>query len=156
MLPCLYMAMGRPSDFTQEIADKVCAGVAQGISLRTLCKNEDLPSIQTIFSWFRLHKDFLEQYERAKEQSAVADDETLQELNDLVIEESKKEDFKRANAVVAAYKLKADNLKWAMSKKQPKKYGDKLDHTTNGKDLPIAILSHVQRDDGNKKDTGVV
>jgi len=111
-----------------------------------------MPSLPTIFSWFRLHEDFLKQYERAKEQSAVADDETLQELNDLVIEESKKEDFKRANAVVAAYKLKADNLKWAMSKKQPKKYGDRLDLTTKNKEFPAPILGALLKQHGVQAD----
>ena len=32
-----------------------------------------------------------------------------------------------------AVKLKADNLKWSMSKMKPKKYGDKVDVTSDGK-----------------------
>ena len=125
--------MARPSDYTQEIADKICAQLAEGKSLRTVCLQEDMPDKQTVFSWIRTHKEFLDQYARAKEESADADLETIEDLGDLAIEESKTADPKAANAVVSAYKLKADNLKWAMSKKRPKKYGDKVDVTSDGK-----------------------
>ncbi len=36
-------------------------------------------------------------------------------------------------------RLRVDTRKWLMSKMKPKKYGDKIDHTTNGKDLPSPI-----------------
>jgi hypothetical protein len=131
--------MARPSDYTQEIADKICSELAEGNSLRTVCEMEDMPSRQTVFSWIRQHKEFLDQYARATEERADAHNELLLELGDEAIKLSQTVDFKASNAVVSAVKLKADNLKWSMSKMKPKKYGDKIDHTTNGKDLPAPI-----------------
>lgn len=133
--------MARPSEYNQEIANKVCAKLSTGISLRTVCLDEDMPSLQTIYNWFDKHKQFVEQYARAKEESADADLETIEDIGDIAIKESKSVDPKAANAVVSAYKLKADNIKWGMSKKKPKKYGDKLDMTTNGKDLPVPLYA---------------
>lgn len=133
------MVMGRPSIYTQELADKICAELSEGKSLRTVCAGEGMPDLKTIFSWFRIHKEFLQHYARAKEESAEADEEKLEDIGDTAIEEAKNADPKAASAVVQAYKLKADNIKWAMSKKKPKKYGEKLDMTTNGKDLPTPI-----------------
>ena len=131
--------MGRPSDFTKELADKICSQLAEGISLRTVCLGEEMPDKQTVFSWMRLHKEFLDQYARAKEESSEALNEELMELGDEAIRLSQEVDPKSSGAVVQAVKLKADNHKWMMSKMKPKKYGDKVDLTTNGKDLPTPI-----------------
>lgn len=125
--------MARPSEFTQDIADKICEGLAMGKSLRTVCISEDMPHISTIFNWFRTQKGFIEQYARAKEESADADLEAMEDIGDIAIQEAKIVDPKAANAVVSAYKLKADNIKWGMSKKKPRKYGDKVDVTSDGK-----------------------
>lgn len=37
-------------------------------------------------------------------------------------------------------RLRVDTRKWLMAKMKPKVYGDKLDMTTNGKDLPVPII----------------
>lgn len=144
---------GRPTDYTQELADKICAQLATGMSLRVVCLAEDMPSTQTVFNWIRTKDGFIDQYARAKEESADADAENLEAIGDEAILEAKTVNPKSSGAVVSAYKLKADNIKWAMSKKKPKKYGDKLDMTTNGKDLPAPILNHVLSDHSDKEDT---
>ncbi len=43
-------------------------------------------------------------------------------------------------------RLRVDTRKWIMSKMKPKKYGDKLDMTTNGKDLPTPLLQVIKTD----------
>ena len=103
--------------------------------------DDDMPDKATVFRWLRENKIFHDQYAYAKEESADADLETIEDIGDIAIKESKSVDPKAANAVVSAYKLKADNIKWGMSKKKPKKYGDKLDITTNGKDLPVPLYA---------------
>jgi len=124
---------GRPTEYNQDIASKICSKLAEGISLRTICLGEDMPTKTTVFNWLAKHKDFVDQYARAKEESADAQFENLDDIGDEAIEESKIVDPKAASAVVNAYKLKADNLKWTMSKMKPKKYGDKLDVMSDGK-----------------------
>ncbi len=148
MNPSNEPKVGRPSDYSKELSDMICSQLAQGISLRTICESEDMPSRQTVFSWMRLNKEFLDQYARAKEESADAMNEELMQLGDLALSEAKAEDPKISNAVVSAVKLKADNMKWMMSKMKPKKYGDKIDMTTNGKDLPTPIYQSKSADVG--------
>lgn len=143
--------VGRPSDFTQELADEICAQLAIGTSLRTVCASQDMPTVRTVFNWFRTKPDFLQQYARAKEESSEAMNEELMVLGDIAFEAAQEVDPKASGAVVQAVKLKADNLKWMMSKMKPKKFGDKLDMTTNGKDLPTPILNHVHSDNGNQE-----
>lgn len=124
--------IGRPSDYSQELADKICEELATGKSLRTVCKGKDMPSMQTVFSWMRKNKDFLDQYARAKEESADALAEEMIDLADdstLVITGEDRSD----NARVSAMKLRVDTRKWIASKLKPKKYGDKMDVTSDGK-----------------------
>lgn len=146
--------IGRPSDFTQELADRICAKLAGGESLRTVCKGDDMPSLQTIFNWIRTKPGFFEQYARAAEERTEAHNEMILDLGDEAIGKSQEVDPKSSGAVVQAYKLKADNLKWVMSKMKPKKYGDKIDMTTNGKDLPTPILGHVPNNNVDNQGQG--
>lgn len=131
--------MARPTDYTKELGDRICNEISDGTSLRTVCLADDVPSKTTIFNWLRTNSEFLDQYARACDERVEAQHEDLLELGDEAVRLSQAVSEKVSNAVVSAVKLKADNLKWSMSKMKPKKYGDKVDHTTNGKDLPIPI-----------------
>ncbi len=133
--------VGRPSIYTQELADKICSELATGKSLRHVCGGGEMPSLQTIFTWFRVHKEFLEQYTRAKEASADALADDIQDISDKVLTGQ----YEANNARVAV-----DAKKWVASKLKPKRYGDRLDMTTNGKDLPTPILGGIAKTDENK------
>ena len=93
----------------------------------------------TIFRWLRVNEEFRKNYEQAIDQRTEAQHEMLLDNGDEAIEEAKTSDPKASNAVVSAYKLKADNMKWVMSRMKPKKYGDKVDITSDGKVLPQPI-----------------
>lgn len=142
--------MGRPSEFTQDVADRICQELALGYSLRTVCEPEDMPSIQTIFNWFRSYPDFLEQYTRAKQESAdamaeeildIADDAT----NDYMVRTGKDgdESYQLNGEHVQRSRLRIDTRKFLMAKMKPKKYGDKLDVTTDGEKInnPLNALT---------------
>lgn len=92
-----------------------------------------MPSLETIFRWIREYSEFRDQYARATEERTEAHNETMLDIGDDSIEAAYASDPKAANAVVSAHKLKADNLKWVMSKMKPKKYGEKVDVTSDGK-----------------------
>lgn len=138
--------LGRPSDYTQELADKICAQLAMGKSLRSVCTGEGMPSMVTIFNWFRVYPDFLNQYTRAKEESAdwmadeildIADDGTNDWMTITMPGGYEKE--VPNNEVLQRSKLRVDTRKFLMAKMKPKKYGEKLDLTTDGRALPTPI-----------------
>ena len=64
------MPGGRPTLYTKELADVICQRLSEGLSMRTVCKDEDMPCAATLFTWMRIHPEFLVQYTRAKEESA--------------------------------------------------------------------------------------
>lgn len=133
--------IGRPTIFTQDLADKICAQLAMGESLRTVCKADEMPSLQTIFNWFRTQKGFVEQYARAKEESADAlTDEILDIADDgsndwMEIHKNGYDSTVVDQEAVQRSKLRVETRKWIASKLKPKKYGDKVDLTSDGKEL---------------------
>ena len=126
--------VGRPCEYTQEIADRICAELAQGTSLRTVCKADDMPSCVTVFAWMRRFPEFLKQYETAKAESAdylveemldIADDGT----NDWMEKYGKDGEsigWALNGEHVQRSRLRVDTRKWAASKLKPKKYGERI------------------------------
>lgn len=153
-------AGGRPSKYTQELADQICAELARGKSLRTILgtggvddtdEQRALPSIATIFTWFRTYPEFLEQYARAKQESAdamsdeildISDDGTNDWMEDQYMK-GKSPGWKVNGEAVQRSKLRVDTRKWLMAKMKPKKYGDQLDITSGGDKLPQPLLGVI-------------
>lgn len=137
--------MGRPSNYNQAIVDIICERMAEGESIRQICKDADMPGQSTIYKWLDAHPDFVEQYARARELQAdfyadqciqIADDG----LNDTYIDENGN---KRTDQdVIARSRLRVDVRKWHASKLAPKKYGDKM-AVTDGDGKPLQMLPPV-------------
>lgn len=124
------MPAGRPTIYSDELAAKICARLADGESLRSVCRDEDMPAASTAFLWMRENKEFLEQYTRAKEESADAYSEDLIEIAD------------NPEGDVQRDKLRVDTRKWLASKLKPKRYGDKVEHSgPGGGPLQVSISS---------------
>lgn len=134
--------VGRPMEYTQEKGDEICADLAMGMSLRSVCLKDDRPAISTVFRWIRTYPEFRKQYEDAKQESAdamaeevldIADDGT----NDYITKENKDgSEYETVNSEhIQRSRLRVDTRKWLMAKMKPKKYGDKLDVVSDGEKL---------------------
>ena len=108
--------LGRPTDYTKDMADKICEKISGGLSLRAICAEAGMPARGTIYRWLIENADFQDQYTRAREKQADYFAEEIIEIADSAVAES---------AAVSKSKLQIDARKWAASKIAPKKYGDK-------------------------------
>jgi hypothetical protein len=128
--------LGRPSAFTQEIADEICERLSKGESLRSIClgeRDDFMPGQTTVYRWLDENEAFRKQYTHARELQAealadeiinIADGGTQGGVEDAV--------------TVSRDKLRVEARKWAASKLLPKKYGDKVALTGGGEgDEPI-------------------
>jgi hypothetical protein len=120
--------LGRPSGYSQKIANEICKRIIEGQNILQLCKADDMPSRDTIHQWLVLHSEFSDNYARA---SKIRREYKFYEM----------ERIARTEVDVNRARLINDTIKWQLSKEEPKKYGDKLDHTTGGKELPAPILN---------------
>lgn len=125
--------VGRPEKYTQDLADKVCHRIAEGYSMRTVCKPDDMPGLTTVFKWIRTKEEFAKQYARATEERTEAMAEETIDISDDSLPLAQQADPKASGAIVQAQRLRVDTRKWLMSKMKPKKYGDKVDVTSDGK-----------------------
>lgn len=132
--------MGRPSSFTQEKADAICELLIEGMSLREVCRREDMPEKATVLRWLHRFPDFRAQYATAKEAGIVALAEDILEIAD----DGRNDWMERlgpdgqpagwvANGEAARRsQIRIDARKWLLSKMAPKKYGDKVALTGDG------------------------
>lgn len=132
--------VGRPSEYTQEVADRICAQLSEGISLRTVCKADDMPDKTTVFKWLRTYPEFLNQYTRAKDESADAlVEESLDIADDAANDWMARNDPENPGWVINGEhiqrsRLRIETRKWMASKLKPKKYGEKVSAELTGKD----------------------
>lgn len=126
--------VGRPSAYTEELANQICERLAEGESLRQILRDEGMPSISMLFRWLNDRKSFRDQYEHARDIQAdvmadeitdIADDGS----NDWMERETEKGRVSRVvdHEHVQRSRLRVDTRKWIASKLKPKKYGDKLE-----------------------------
>ena len=139
--------MGTTKIWTGEKADKakeiIIDGLANGKSLMTILKeSKETPVRMTVYNWLNKNHDdfdtnFLDNYVRAREDSADLDAEKIEEITDKVL---------TGEYNPAAARVAMDGRKWTAGKKQPKKYGDKLDLTTGGDKLntPPPIFPDIE------------
>lgn len=107
-------ACGRPSKFTEQLADTICERIADGESLRSICSDDGLPGKATVFRWLHDHAAFRDQYARAKEEQAES-------LADEIVSIADGQD----GSDPQRDRLRVDARKWVASKLKPKVYGDK-------------------------------
>lgn len=124
---------GRPSIYSQELADRICSELASGKSMRTVCKPDDMPSMDTIFRWIREKPEFSEHYAKAKAEAADALVEEMIDIadsgtNDWMENHDPDNPGYRANGEhIQRSRLRVETRKWIAAKLKPKKYGEKLD-----------------------------
>ena len=139
---------GRPSKYSNALADKICERLASGESLVRVCKDPDMPGLSTVFRWLADNESFRDNYARAREvQADVLADEIL-DIADDGINDSYTDDEggERTNYdVIARSKLRVDARKWIASKLLPKKYGERqqVDATVTTRELPASVDDFV-------------
>jgi hypothetical protein len=122
--------------FDQKIADIICIGLSEGMSLRKMLKADTqgvLPAQSTIYEWLLRHPSFAEQYTRAREEQAdtLADEiiEIADEQPEIVVvtdRDGKVIEHKLDSAFLLWQKNRIEARKWTAMKLKPKKYGDRV------------------------------
>lgn len=125
--------------YDQTKADIICQRLTAGESLRSVCRDPDLPAASTVLLWVDTNAAFAEQYVRARRLGYALLAEELVEIADEVEFEpvpgppGEEPRAVRVDATaVARNRLRVDTRKWMLSKMLPKVFGDKIDHTHTG------------------------
>lgn len=125
---------GRPSTFKQAIADEICKRLSKGEPLAAICRDEHMPGLRTVSDWRAVNADFSAAIAGAREDGFdqiaadcldIADETT----NDTIYGES----GAHANTEwISRSKLRIETRLKLLAKWDPKRYGDKMQHTGDG------------------------
>lgn len=148
--------MARPIEWEGEKKEKaietIFTEMANGKSLRQILDHDDtLPSRRLFYEWMAKDSVLSNHYEAISQLRAdmmfdemleIADDGTndyvTKEIGDgIEVQVLNSEHIQRS-------RLRIDARKWILSKMVPKKFGDKTDITTNGKDVNIPLIEWVK------------
>lgn len=123
-----------------EIRDAILEGLADGRSLRAICREPDMPSIASVMRWLSDDAAWQEQYARAR---LAGDDAMAEDIQDIADSTEHKPDDKR---------VMIDARKWLLGKRQPKKYGDKqLIGSDPENPLPTGFNVNLVKSSGAKR-----
>lgn len=112
--------------------------ISKGNALRNILNEKGMPSYSTFYIWISEDEEKSKQYVRACEERQDFMFEEMLEIadkqgQDVTIDKDGKEVIN--HNVIQRSRLMIDTRKWALSKLNPKKYGDKIDHTSGGEKI---------------------
>ncbi|SCB60776.1 hypothetical protein GA0061105_11315 [Rhizobium aethiopicum] len=129
--------MGRPTKFSQALAEKICARIADRESLRSICRDEDMPAKSTVLSWLADEDKaaFRARYALAREIMADSFVDEIVEIAD----NSSDDWIEKKNAAgettgwqengeaIRRSQLRIATRQWVAEKLRPKKYSAKVE-----------------------------
>jgi hypothetical protein len=124
--------------YNQAIADEVCERIAQGETLRAICREEGKPSHATIYNWLDENADFALRFAHARE---LGEELIAQECLSIAdtpmfgVERTIKPDGsveEKQSDMLGHRKLQIDTRLKLLAKWNPKKWGEKVENTHKG------------------------
>lgn len=116
---------GRPSSYTDAIADEICLRLSEGEALRVICRDDHMPDRMTVLRWEDANFEFAAKCARARAWQGewIVDDMASVEAGVLTGM------FTPEQAKVAI-----SSKQWRAAKLAPKRFGDKISHEHAGPD----------------------
>jgi hypothetical protein len=128
----------RKAHYTVRIANRICEYIALGDTIKAALAKEPLgPSLTLFWRWLDEYPEFREKYERARQMQADVHADRILEMAAEVV----------ANPRIApAYRVASDILKWQAEIRDPKKYGQKVQHELKAPPLkPEDLKAEIKR-----------
>ena len=132
--------IGRPTKWTQEIEDDICARLSRGEPLRAICRTEGYPEWNTFYSWMERSEALSARVALARENGveAIAQD-TLAMID---AEPRYVEDAKGGTRIDAGYvqwlKLRTEQRMKLLACWSPNRYGNRV-QVAGDKDNPLQV-----------------
>lgn len=152
---------GRPSKYTEDLANEICERIVNGESVVSIVKDEHMPVMSTVFYWLTKNEIFSEMYTEAKRLQAekladeimdIADNST----NDWVETQGddRAKDMYRVNGeAINRSRLRVDARKWVAARLLPAKYGDRVENVISNKEGESFKLKKLSSDELMKRIT---
>jgi hypothetical protein len=121
--------MARLTEYNFDLCIEICNRIAEGDNIKTILYSKDeYPSFPTWCKWKRENSELLNLYVNSIQDKGESVDAKIDEIW---------EGCRQGLYDASTANVLLQTLKWKASKYYPKMFGDKIDHTTNGKDINI-------------------
>lgn len=125
--------LGRPTIFSEEIADEICERMVEGEDLVRICRDDHLPARSTIYKWMAENSVFRTRIACAREGLADFVASKIADLSEGTTDETANADRVRLAA-----------LQWRAARLAPRRYSEKHITEISGPDgAPVQIQSQV-------------
>lgn len=143
---------GRPSTFSQEIADEISSRLSKGEPLAKICRDEHMPDASTVGRWKEGREAFSLAIARAREEGFdVIALECLEIADETSFDTLAVKDGYAANTEwISRSKLRVETRLKLLAKWDPKRYGDALRLGGEGEDGAITVV--IKDWTGRKRD----
>ena len=115
-------APGRPSMFSDALAEEICERLACGESLRRICADDAMPSKATVMRWLAKDAAFRTMYSRARELQMQV---WIDDMIDLARSEPERDPVTGRYDLGSVLHIRNQvcTFQWLMKKLMPKKFG---------------------------------
>lgn len=123
---------GRATTYTEQVAAIICSRIADGETLRAICRDERMPAWRTVYDWMNDRPQFAARFARAREVGFDAIAQQALEIADTPLEGVRIEIDSEGNSkevcedMLGHRKLQIETRLKLLAKWSPTKYGDKL------------------------------
>jgi hypothetical protein len=130
--------MGRPTIFSEALAEKILEQYAGGGSLSDICRQDEMPDRVTVWRWRNENKGFATALAYAREANAESIEDEISSIEQKVLAE--KVNPQAANVVLSS-------MRWRARVLHPKRYGDKAEVEHKGEvGLTVNVLRFTDAD----------
>lgn len=130
---------GRPSKYSKELADEIVERISEGETLSEICREKYMPNRSTVYDWMNENEEFSQRIARAREEGYEV---LLDECKEIADAPNRVNTITGASDAVEIQhrKLQIETRLKLLAKWNPKKYGDKVDVTSNGEKVAPVVL----------------
>lgn len=133
--------MSRPKEpVPQKVANSIIEWISDGKPLREFCRQKGAPNWRTVYLWLEKDDEFRARFAQARDMGADAiAEEALEILDQFPLMADGKDGSRIDSGHVSWMKNRFEGRLKLLSKWNPNKYGDKLDVTSKGEQVGLAI-----------------
>lgn len=127
---------GRPSSFEPNLAATICERLAMDESLASICRDEGMPSVTSVYRWRDANEQFRADYARARTDQGHTVADNVGDIRRGILD---------GTIDPVAGKAAADLAKWEASRRAARDYGDKIDVTSGGEKIEVDDTTRATR-----------
>lgn len=128
---------GAPSKYSARLATEICTLIADGKSLRVVCKLPGMPHRVTVLRWLSANEVFAKDYATAYMLQADSIEEDMAEIEGKLMKG--RMDPQRARVAL-------NSMQWRAERRAPKKYGTKIQQEITGRDGGPVVIAGAASD----------